>query len=41
MQQTEFQLAEDLVDACDAMLVVGTSGVVFPAAELLNLLRSA
>ncbi len=23
------------------MLVVGTSGVVFPAAELLNLLRSA
>jgi NAD-dependent deacetylase len=26
--------AEDLVDACDAMLVVGTSGVVWPAAEL-------
>jgi NAD-dependent deacetylase len=34
MPQTEFRLAEDLVDACDAMLVVGTSGVVFPAAEL-------
>jgi len=23
-----------LVDTCDAMLVIGTSGVVFPAAEL-------
>lgn len=34
MPQAEFCLAEDLVDACDAMLVVGTSGVVFPAAEL-------
>ena len=34
MPQAEFRLAEDLVDACDAMLVVGTSGVVFPAAEL-------
>ncbi len=34
MPQTEFRLAEDLVDACDAMLLVGTSGVVFPAAEL-------
>ncbi len=34
MPQTEFRLAEDLVDACDAMLVVGTSGVVWPAAEL-------
>lgn len=32
--QTEFRLAEDLVDACDVMLVVGTSGVVYPAAEL-------
>lgn len=28
------QLAEDRVDACDAMLLAGTSGVVFPAAEL-------
>lgn len=26
--------AEDAVDACHAMLVVGTSGVVWPAAEL-------
>lgn len=34
MPQTEFRLAEDLVDECDAMLVVGTSGMVFPAAEL-------
>lgn len=34
MPQAEFRLAEDLVDACDAMLVIGTSGVVFPAAEL-------
>lgn len=34
MPQTEFRLAEDLVDACDVMLVVGTSGVVWPAAEL-------
>ena len=34
MPQTEFRLAEDLVDVCDAMLVVGTSGVVYPAAEL-------
>lgn len=35
------QLAEDRVDACDAMLVVGTSGVVFPAAELpINAHRS-
>lgn len=34
MPETEFRLAEDLVDACDAMLVIGTSGVVFPAAEL-------
>ncbi|WP_291931144.1 NAD-dependent protein deacylase [Limnohabitans sp.] len=34
MPQTEFRQAEDLVDACDAMLVVGTSGVVWPAAEL-------
>lgn len=34
MPQTEFRLAEDLVDACDAMLVIGTSGVVWPAAEL-------
>jgi NAD-dependent deacetylase len=29
-----FQQAEDWVDACDAMLVVGTSGVVWPAADL-------
>jgi NAD-dependent deacetylase len=34
MPKDEFRLAEDLVDACDAMLVVGTSGVVYPAAEL-------
>ena len=34
MPQTEFRLAEDLVDACDVMLVIGTSGVVMPAAEL-------
>lgn len=34
LPQTEFRRAEDLVDACDAMLVVGTSGVVWPAAEL-------
>lgn len=34
MPQSEFRMAEDLVDACDAMLVVGTSGVVYPAAEL-------
>ena len=30
----ELRLAEELVDACDVMLVVGTSGVVYPAAEL-------
>jgi NAD-dependent deacetylase len=34
MPQDAFRQAEDLVDACDAMLVVGTSGVVWPAAEL-------
>ena len=34
MPQEQFSQAEDLVDACDAMLVVGTSGVVYPAAEL-------
>lgn len=34
MPEKEFQLAEDLVDVCDAMLVVGTSGVVYPAAQL-------
>lgn len=34
MPATEFRFAEDLVDACDAMLVIGTSGVVWPAAEL-------
>ncbi len=34
LPQNEFRRAEDLVDACDAMLVVGTSGVVWPAAEL-------
>ena len=34
MPQAEFRQAEDLVDACGAMLVVGTSGVVYPAAEL-------
>ena len=34
MPQDTFRQAEDLVDSCDAMLVVGTSGVVWPAAEL-------
>ena len=34
MPQAPWRHAEDLVDACDAMLVVGTSGVVWPAAEL-------
>lgn len=34
LPQTEFCLAEDLVDACDVVLVVGTSGVVYSAAEL-------
>lgn len=34
MPQDAFRQAEDLVDTCDAMLVVGTSGVVWPAAEL-------
>lgn len=34
MPQQPFRLAEDLVDTCDAMLVIGTSGVVWPAAEL-------
>ena len=34
MPEKEFRMAEDLVDTCDAMLVIGTSGVVFPAAEL-------
>ena len=34
MPQAEFRQAEDLVDACGAMLVVGTSGLVYPAAEL-------
>jgi NAD-dependent deacetylase len=34
MPQDKFRLAEELVDACDAMLVVGTSGVVYPAAQL-------
>jgi NAD-dependent deacetylase len=29
-----FRRAEDLVDLCNSMLVVGTSGVVWPAAEL-------
>ena len=34
MPQAEFQRAKSLVNMCDAMLVVGTSGVVYPAAEL-------
>ncbi len=34
MPKREFRMAEELVDACDAMLVVGTSGMVYPAAEL-------
>ena len=34
LQRLHGREAEDLVDACDAMLVVGTSGVVWPAAEL-------
>jgi NAD-dependent deacetylase len=34
MPTAPWREVEDLVDACDAMLVVGTSGVVWPAAEL-------
>jgi NAD-dependent deacetylase len=34
MPQEPWRHAEDAVDACHAMLVVGTSGVVWPAAEL-------
>lgn len=34
MPQAPWRHAEDLVDLCHAMLVVGTSGVVWPAAEL-------
>jgi NAD-dependent deacetylase len=34
MPQEPWRHAEDAVDACDTMLVVGTSGVVWPAAEL-------
>lgn len=34
MPQEPWRYAEDAVDACHAMLVVGTSGVVWPAAEL-------
>lgn len=34
MPEAEFELAQKLVDRCDAMLVVGTSGVVYPAAGL-------
>jgi NAD-dependent deacetylase len=34
LPQDVWRDAEDLVDLCDAMLVVGTSGVVFPASEL-------
>lgn len=30
MPQAECRLAEDLADVCDAMLVVGTSGMVLP-----------
>ena len=34
MPQEPWRHAEDAVDACHAMLVIGTSGVVWPAAEL-------
>lgn len=34
MPQAQFRQAEDWINACDAMLVVGTSGVVYPAAQL-------
>lgn len=34
MPQEPWRHAEDAVEACHAMLVVGTSGVVWPAAEL-------
>jgi NAD-dependent deacetylase len=34
MPQEPFRQAEDWVGVCDAMLVVGTSGMVWPAAEL-------
>lgn len=34
MPQDAFRRTEDLVDACHAMLVIGTAGVVFPAAAL-------
>jgi NAD-dependent deacetylase len=34
MPEQPFRQAEELVDTCDAMLVIGTSGVVQPAADL-------
>ncbi len=34
MPEQPFRQAEELVDTCDAMLVIGTSGVVRPAADL-------
>lgn len=34
MPEQPFSQAEELVDTCDAMLVIGTSGVVRPAADL-------
>jgi NAD-dependent deacetylase len=34
LPQAQFRKARDLVNASDAMLVIGTSGVVYPAAEL-------
>jgi NAD-dependent deacetylase len=34
MPERPFSQAEELVDTCDAMLVIGTSGVVRPAADL-------
>ena len=34
LPQDIWREAEDLIDSCDAIIIVGTSGVVFPAAEL-------
>lgn len=37
----QWEEAEELVEACDALLVVGTSGSVFPVAELPRRVRMA
>jgi len=34
LPEDQFHLAENLINDCDAMLVIGTSGVVYPAADL-------